>query len=281
MSISSNSWRTRKSWIIIAMSPSIPRIARIQVRFAPMHFCIWRRLTLTNRRGKSETQSQSCKRISAKNRQLLAPTRSEKPSLHCKLSSRVQAWNQALVSRLSRDLPGREMQLFRPVHHPLGKLRRTQWNLSLRNRPVIDPARAFFARIGVGQTVRRIAQSIFQRDEPITALPQHIQELANMIGLQIARVEQQNLLRFIAHDFRRQLLLIRKHRIVVCQILFYNLCLQDRIVALLGVFVESREHPVPTVERNRSDPVSALHQKCLRLPPRLQIAAGIQILMPE
>ena len=65
------------------------------------------------------------------------------------------------------------------------------------------------------------------------------------------------------------------------QIFLHDLLLQRGVIALLRVFVEPGEHPVPTIESDGSDAVSALRQKLLCLASRLQIASGVEIWMAK
>src|SRR5215475_7299405 len=68
------------------------------------------------------------------------------------------------VSRL------RLVQRLRAVDHPLGKFRGALRGLAHGDRPVVEPARAFFAHVGVGEAVGLITQRVFERDETVSAL---------------------------------------------------------------------------------------------------------------
>ena len=68
---------------------------------------------------------------------------------------------------------------------------------------------------------------------------------------------------------------------MVGEIFLHDLLLHSRVVALLGVFVDPGEHPVPAVQRDGSDAVAALDEKRFRLAAREQIAAGVEIGMAE
>ena len=103
-------------------------------------------------------------------------------------------------------MPGREVQLFRALQHPLRENRSTLRTLTLRDRPMLEPTGPFLPCVSIGQAVGRIAQRFLERDESITTFAQNVEQFANVIGFQITGVEQQNLFRLVANDLLRQLL---------------------------------------------------------------------------
>src|SRR5260370_7060593 len=98
-------------------------------------------------------------------------------------------------------------------------------------------------------------------DEAIAALAQDVQQFPNVVGFQVAGMKQENLLRLIADGFDRELLGESKRCVVISEIVFHQIALQGCVVALLGVFVDSGKHPVPTIERHGSDAISAIDEK--------------------
>src|SRR5207302_845712 len=101
----------------------------------------------------------------------------------------------------SRHLWRRFLNRPRLFNHPRRKLRRTLWRLAPRNRPVIEPARPFFAHKRVRQAISLIAQRIFQRDEPVPALSDHLGQLIEVVGFQLIAMQQQNLFGLVPNDF--------------------------------------------------------------------------------
>jgi hypothetical protein len=77
------------------------------------------------------------------------------------------------------------------------------------------------------------------------------------------------------------LLRVRKDGVTVGEIALHKLVLQLRISALLGIVVNRGVHPVPGIQSDWGDPVAALYQKLLRLPPGFKIAANVQKRMPK
>ena len=65
---------------------------------------------------------------------------------------------------------------------------------------MIDPTCAFFPDVGVRQAVGLIAERVFESDEAVAALAQNVEQFADVVGFEIARVQQQNLLRFVAYN---------------------------------------------------------------------------------
>ena len=104
------------------------------------------------------------------------------------------------------------------VNDPLRKHRRALRGLALSDRPVIDPAGAFFSHISVGQAVGLIAQRVTQRDEVIAAFAHDVEQFANVVGLELVAVQQQDLFWFITDGLFRELLGVGEDLVAVGEI---------------------------------------------------------------
>src|SRR5258708_8470592 len=129
--------------------------------------------------------------------------------------------------------------------------------MALCDCPVVDPSRAFFAYVCVRQTVRRIAESVSERDETIAALAHETDELADMVGFKLIAVQQENLFGLIADCLFGKLLGISEHGVAIRKIAACELLLERGIAASLRVFVDSGVHPVPGVECYGSDAITS------------------------
>src|SRR5580765_5844288 len=118
------------------------------------------------------------------------------------MQSVVRLW--PIEGRISLGL--RQMQDLRSVNHPLRKYRRSLRGLAQRDRPVVEPAGAFLSHVGVGQAVGLVAQSVSQGDEVIASLAHDIEQFANVVGLELVTVKQQNLFWLIPDSLLCELL---------------------------------------------------------------------------
>ena len=168
------------------------------------------------------------------------------------------------------------MQRLRSVNHPLRKYRRSLRGLAQRDRPVVEPAGTFFSYIGVGQAISLVAKSVGQRDEVIASLAHDIEQLADVVGLELVAVKQQDLFWLITDCLFCKTLGILKpghYKKGSCQ---RELILQRGVSTFLGVFVDPGVHPVPCVKRDGGDAIAAGRQKRFGLTPRLKIATSVQ-----
>src|SRR5580658_9633548 len=173
------------------------------------------------------------------------------------------------------------MQCVRTVDHPLWKHGSSLGRVAESDCPVLDPSRAFFADEGVGQAVGLIAESVAQSDEAITSFAQEIEEFADVVGFELIRVQQKNLLWLIADGLFRKLLEVGEDGVAVGEIAVDQLLLERGVAALPGVVVEASVHPVPAVESYGSDAIAARGEKGFGLAAGLKVAAGIEERMPE
>src|SRR6516164_4106459 len=74
------------------------------------------------------------------------------------------------------------------VTYPRRKCGRPLRRLAQGNRPVIEPPRSLLADIGIGKTVRRVRQSVFQRDEAIASLAHKLEKLPDVVSLELIGV---------------------------------------------------------------------------------------------
>src|SRR5579864_8336983 len=99
----------------------------------------------------------------------------------------------------------RLVQGLRQVDHPLRKLRLALRNLPHGDRPMVQPARALFAKIGIGQAVCGIAERLFQSNEAVPAFSKDVEQFANVIGFELVGMDQENLLRLVSEKARGKL----------------------------------------------------------------------------
>ena len=91
-------------------------------------------------------------------------------------------------------------QRFRAIDHPLGKHGRAMRWFAHRDRPVIEPTRAFFSDVGIGKAIGLVPESVLQGDETVATFSHDVQKLTNVVRLELIAVEQQDLLRLVTHN---------------------------------------------------------------------------------
>src|SRR4029077_7384006 len=173
------------------------------------------------------------------------------------------------------------MQALRPAHYPLRKPGSPARRLAQRDGPVIEPACAFLSHVGVGQSVRRIAQSVAQRDEMVASFAHDIEEVADVVGLELIAVEQQDLFWLVADGLFGKLFRIGKYLVAVAEIAARDFVRESCVSAFPGIVVDPGIHPVPGIKRYRSDPVASGNEEGFSLAPRLKVTACIQKGMAE
>src|SRR5579864_1903025 len=97
----------------------------------------------------------------------------------------------------------RLLEFFGLLLHPLGKFWRALGRLALGDGPMLQPASALIAHVGVGQAIGRIQERLSEGDKAIAAFADELDDVADVVSFELSCVQQQDLPRLVANGFVR------------------------------------------------------------------------------
>ena len=154
-------------------------------------------------------------------------------------------------------------------------------NAAARDGPLFEPVGAVFANVGVGQAVDAVVEGGLERNELVAALAEDVEKFTEVVSFKIVAVQENDLARLVAEEVTGEFFVVVENGVGMLEKSGDDLLLERGVAGFPGGVVNGGECPVPGIERDRSDAITARGEKGFEVETRLKVAADVEIGMTE
>ena len=138
-----------------------------------------------------------------------------------------------------------------------------------------------FANVGVGQAVGAVVERGLERDELVAAFAEEIEKVAEMVGFEIVAVKKNDLPGLVAEEVAGEFFVVVENGVGILEKSGDDLLLEGGVARFLSGVVDGGEGPVPWIERDGRDAITARGEKSFEVEAGLKVAADVEIGMAE